>query len=910
MRVDASDLASRARNQQLELPAFFTAPVLVEDAAAVGDLLFLRVRTKDGHLEEVMVEPSELETALLRQTQARSAGSKPADFALLIEAARIRSAYAFDPHFAVSLSGIEPLPHQLEAVYQRLLPQTRLRFLLADDPGAGKTIMTGLLIKELKMRGAIARVLVLCPAPLALQWQDEMRAKFDEIFEVIRAEQAKNQLAGNVWDRVPQCITSIDFAKQADVWPGILRVQWDLVVIDEAHKCAARTYGREVKKTQRYQLAERLSALVERLLLLTATPHQGDPDSFAHFLRLLDADQFVDPHWVGQYGALNRELLRIEDSPWFLRRVKEGLRDFEGRKLFTERHPWTVPFQLAPEELQLYQQVTEYINTFLPRQQSGRRRMSVALARTVLQRRLASSIRAIRRSLERRHERFTKILRELQGLTPTEQRQRLQELQLIALDEEQEFDDHEEAFQDEVATQITAVARVSDLQREVSALERLIRLAHAIEAQGQETKLSALQRCLERAEFAELRDGRGNLLIFTEHRDTLDYLREQLEAGKYACCEIHGGMNAQLRKAAQDTFRTEAQICIATEAAGEGINLQFCHLMINYDMPWNPNRLEQRMGRIHRIGQEYDVHIFNFVATNTVEGSILTRLLDKLDEMREALGGRVFDVIGLILKLNEVNLEEMLREAAYNPARLDEYRDQIERISPARLKELEEATGLAMATSHVDLSAIQQQDFRSEERRLMPEYVEDFFINAAERVGLRVERRADALWRVDHVPERFRAPALPGREALWGAAERVPEADVQQAASAADTTPRRRAAVTRSPLVRGCGRGSRCAPGRRATVSNRLPGRRRGRAIWPALLRGPGCGRGAGTARGRRERGRCSTRNSPSYWRPATVRLNSRHRTSCTISCRLSRCRKTSWVLTWAGCGSLSVGYG
>ena len=758
---DNSHLTEQALNRRISLPAYFAAPVLVEEATAEGDLCFLRVRTQAGRLEEVMVEAQELEAALAVASESPAAIVPPDDFFLLIESTRIRLAYAFDPHFAVSLSGIEPLPHQLEAVYEHMLPQVRLRYLLADDPGAGKTIMAGLLMKELKMRGAIEQVLVLCPAPLTIQWQDEMRSKFDEVFEIIRSELAKDQLAGNVWDRFPQCIASIDFAKQKDVWPGILRANWDLVVIDEAHKCSARTYGREVKKTQRYQLGERLSAETERLLLLTATPHQGNPDQFAHFLRLLDTDQFVDPHNVETYCELNKDLLRLEGNPWFLRRMKEELRDFEGQKIFTERHPVTVPFELSDAEIYLYNEVTRYINAFLPRQQRGRRKMSVALARTVLQRRLASSLRAIRHSLERRHGRFSKLLEELKGLTPAEQRQRLQELQLLVMDEEQELDDQEEEAQDEAATQVTAAERIDDLRREVRELEQLIKLAKATETLEEETKLAALRDCLDRAEFAELRDGRGKLLIFTEHRDTMNYLRENLEAWGHTCCEIHGGMNAQQRKEAQDTFRRDVQVCVATEAAGEGINLQFCHLMINYDMPWNPVRLEQRMGRIHRIGQEYDVYIFNFVAVNTVEGRILQRLLLKLDEMRQALGGRVFDVIGLVLRLNDVNLEEILREAAYNPRRLEEYEDQIQRISPERLKELEEATGLAMATSHVDFGRIQRQDYRSEERRLMPEYVEAFFLKAAEAIGLQVQPRADALWRVDYVPERFRATSLP-----------------------------------------------------------------------------------------------------------------------------------------------------
>ena len=745
-------LTMNIKNRRILLPSYFAEPITVEEVISEGELYLLRVRTQRGNLEEITVESKILEKALIESPKEFVKLAPPSDFFMIIEASRIRLSYAYDPYFAVSLSGIEALPHQLEAVYERLIPQTRLRFLLADDPGAGKTIMAGLLIKELKLRGAIERILILTPAPLTIQWQDELRSKFDEIFEIIGAELAKNQLAGNVWERFPQCITSIDFAKQEDVWPGILRTEWDLVIIDEAHKCSARTYGKDVKKTHRYQLAERLSEATDKLLLLTATPHQGDVDQFAHFLRLIDSDQFIG-------GKLNKELLCLDGSPWFLRRMKEELRDFQGRKLFTERHAYTQEFELSLPEKYLYDQVTEYINTFLPRQE-GRRRASVALARTVLQRRLVSSLRAITRSLENRLERMQQILEELESLSPEMQARRLREMQLIAMDEEQEADDYEEGEQDLAASRVTASERLEDLRREVRELDRLVELAKQTEDIGEESKLIKLKECLSRAEFSELRDGRGKLLIFTEHRDTLNYLKENLTKWGYVCCEIHGGMDAQKRKEMQNVFRRDAQICVATEAAGEGINLQFCHLMINYDLPWNPNRLEQRMGRIHRIGQEYDVYIFNFLAVNTIEGKILHRLLEKLNEIKLALGGRVFDVIGLLLRLNDVKLEEMLREAAYNPRRIDEYEDQIQRISPERLKEFEEATGIAMATSHVDLRHIREQDYRSEERRLMPEYVEDFFIKAAEKVGLKVDPRADTLWRIQYVPERFRSTTL------------------------------------------------------------------------------------------------------------------------------------------------------
>ena len=755
----SDDLAFRAApGRRLMLKGYYSEPVLIESVTAEGALLFLRVRTTDGRPDEIVVEPPELLAALASAPVAVSELVSASDFALLVESERIRLAYNFDPYFAVSLSGVRPLPHQLEAVYERMLPQSRLRFLLADDPGAGKTIMAGLLLKELKLRGAIERVLILAPAPLTIQWQDELRSKFDEVFEVIRSDLAKNQLAGNVWDRFPQCIASVDFAKQDDVIAGLLRVDWDLVIVDEAHKCAARLYGTEIKRTRRYALIEQLSAISDRLLLLTATPHAGDVDQFNLFLQLLDPDQFAS-------GDLNKQMIQLEDNPWFLRRMKEELRDLDGHPLFTERHPITVRFELSRPEMRLYRAVTEYINDFLPHQK-GRRKVTVALARMVLQRRLASSLYAIGRSLRKRRDRFVAVLDELEALRPADQARRLQQLRLLDADDERDEDDQEEGELDELVEGTLAIERVDQLRSEVAALQRLVQLADQTMTLDDETKLTTLRRLLERADFDELRDGRGKLLIFTEHKDTLDYLVENLERWGYATCTIHGGMNAIQRKAAQDDFRRDTQICIATEAAGEGINLQFCHLMINYDIPWNPNRLEQRMGRIHRIGQRRDVYIFNFVAEQSVdgepivEGKILARLLQKLEEMRAALGNRVFDVIGQLLRLNEVDLEEMMREATYNPRRLEEYEYKIARISPDRLRELEEATGVALATSKVDLALTRQRDFRSEERRLMPQYIEQFFTQAAERTGLRLDRRADSLLRVEYVAERFRTPTL------------------------------------------------------------------------------------------------------------------------------------------------------
>lgn len=372
-----------------------------------------------------------------------------------------------------------------------------------------------------------------------------------------------------------------------DLAPGILQVDWDLVIIDEAHKCSARTQGDDLRRTGRYKLAEELSRISERILLLTATPHQGNADQFHNFLRLLDPEQFIS-------DQLNPQMLSLEDSPWFLRRIKEELVDFDGRKLFRERIPITMPFELSDPEKYLYEQVTKYINKYLGKTK-GRKQAAVALARTVLQRRLASSLNAIFSSLKKRQRRFADLLEELDGLSVAQQRDRLLNLGK-PVDTELESDDCDEEELDNLAVESTVAEQLDQLREELRELERLVKLAQQTIDIGTEKKLNALKDCLARAEFDELKDGRGKLLIFTEHRDTLEYLKQNLTAWGYTTCEIHGGMNALVRKDAQKDFQLHKQICLATEAAGEGINLQFCRLMINYDQPWNPNRLEQRMG--------------------------------------------------------------------------------------------------------------------------------------------------------------------------------------------------------------------------------------------------------------------------------------------------------------------------
>ena len=760
---------------RISLQGHFDVPVILEDVRPLGTDgaagYECRVRLPDGALEEAVISSDEAAAVFGAEEKLATRPVDSERLRLLIESARIRLAYAYDRQFAVSLSGIRTLPHQIEAVYLKMLPQPRLRFLLADDPGAGKTIMAGLLIKELKLREAIDRCLILVPAPLTMQWQDELLRFFNEPFQMIHSANDQQQLL-NLWERESQVISSIDYAKQDDVRERVWQQRWDLIIIDEAHKCSAYTKrstsrGDEIERTKRYQLAERLSENCDNLLLLTATPHHGDDDRFAHFIRLLDRDLFPEPHRFGQEaGRIRREILQLgEDCPWSLRRLKEDLKDMHGRRLFPDRHVHTVSFSLGPEEYSIYKAVTAYINEFLP-QATGRRKNSVALARTVFQRRLASSTHAIHESLCRRQKKLDDLLRELESLSPSQRSKRLAQLQGRLPDTEQDEDDLDEATRDELVDEATATAELDQLQAEVAELGDLVARVGRVRESGRDSKLVALRECLQRAEFDDLQDGRGKLLIFTEHRDTLNHLRAHLQQWGYSTCEIQGGMNPRERRQAQEDFRTSRQICVATEAAGEGINLQFCHLMVNYDLPWNPTRLEQRLGRIHRIGQTRDVYAFNFVATSSedgqpvIEGRILERLLSKLDRMRDALGDRVFDVVGEVLSLNKVNLPDMLREVAYEPRRLDDYLDVIEQIDPELLGLYEDATGIALARAHVDFSSFAQANLEAEERRLMPRYVESHFLSAAKAVGLRTEARADGLWRIEHVLADLRSERL------------------------------------------------------------------------------------------------------------------------------------------------------
>ena len=705
-------------------------------------------------------------------------------FRLVSEAQRIRLAHLFDPVLAVHTSLVEPLPHQITAVYEAMLPRQPLRFLLADDPGAGKTIMAGLLIKELIARGDLKRCLIVCPGSLVEQWQDELSRKFQLPFEIATNDKMEAARTGNWFVENDLAIARLDkLARDEDLQAKLSApdCRWDLVVVDEAHKLSASFFGGEVHYTKRHRLGQLLSGLTRHFLLMTATPHNGKETDFQLFLALLDGDRFE--------GRFRDGVHQVDVSDLMRRMVKEKLLKLDGRPLFPERIAYTVPYKLTEAEARLYRAVTDYVREEFNRAealQNDKRAGTVGFALTILQRRLASSPEAIYQSLRRRRERLERRRREVElmqrGAAPLDAGVRLLDDDDIEdLDEAPE--DEVEAIGEEILDQATAARTVEELKAEIAILEDLQELAAEVRRTG-DTKWNELSRVLrddvltpagiergvaeERATYdagdpAPPRPSPNQkIVIFTEHRDTLNYLYDnianRLLGRSEAVAVIHGGMGREDRRKAQERFLHDhtVQVLLATDAASEGINLQRAHLMVNYDLPWNPNRIEQRFGRIHRIGQTEVCHLWNLVAEETREGHVYRTLLEKIEEARKALGGQVFDVLGK-LQFEGRPLRELLIQAiryGEQPevrARLTRAVEQA--VDQSQVVELIEER--ALVTEMMDSSrvaSVREDMERAQARRLQPHYIEEFFTEAFKRLGGTIRQRESRRFEITHVP--------------------------------------------------------------------------------------------------------------------------------------------------------------
>ena len=681
---------------------------------------------------------------------------------LVSEAYRIHLAHIFDPLLAVHTSLIEPLPHQITAVYDEMLTRQPLRYLLADDPGAGKTIMAGLLIRELLVRGDVRRCLICAPGNLTTQWQDELWNKFQLDFTILSRDMLETSRSGNPFAEQELLIVRLDqVSRNEDLQAQLGATEWDLVICDEAHKLSASFFGGELKETKRYKLAKLLGEITRHLLLMTATPHNGKEEDFQLFLALLDADRFE--------GKFRDGVHRVDVSDLMRRMVKEKLLKFDGKPLFPERRAYTVNYVLSPEETVLYEEVTEYVREEFNRAEAlenDGRKGTVGFALTVLQRRLASSPEAIYQSLKRRRERLEKRLKEAQRaqqtlLQPTSV--------LIAEADWDDLDDapdtEVEALETELIDNATAARTVAELEAEIALLRELEQHAYRVRRSGQDRKWQELLRLMQ--DTPEMRDsshGQRKLVIFTEHRDTLNYLHGRLTTllgREDNIVAIHGGISREERRVVEDQFRNNPDIFIllATDAAGEGINLQRAHLMVNYDLPWNPNRLEQRFGRIHRIGQTEVCHLWNMVAGETREGSVYQRLLKKLEIERGALDGQVFDVLGKLFQ--EEPLRKLLVDAVRygdDPqvrARLEQVVDNA--VDREHVRDLLEQESLVQTSMDVSqIMRIREDMERAAARRLQPYYIKAFFLQAFEYLSGTTHEREGGRYAINNVPAAIR----------------------------------------------------------------------------------------------------------------------------------------------------------
>ena len=717
-------------------------------------------KTPDGALKERLLNRGDEPNIAIATTERPwSFDGDGEAFKLTVEAKRIDLAFLFDPMMAVHTSNVEPLPHQITAVYESMLPRQPLRFVLADDPGAGKTIMAGLYIRELIMRADARRIVIVAPGSLVDQWREEMFEKFGLEFRVFTKDLEAATPSGNPFEDIDHLIVRLDqMARNEELQEKLCAAGWDLVVFDEAHKLAAHFFGNKLEKTGRFKLAEKLGAQTRHLLLMTATPHNGKEEDFQLFLSLLDSDRF--------YGKFRDGVHKVDCSDLMRRMVKEEMLRFDGSHLFPERRAYTANYKLSDIESALYEAVTEYVKTEMGKadQLDGKRKGSVGFALTALQRRLASSPEAIFQSLKRRRERLERRLRE--------ERMGIRGQQILAetLAEVPEDDDdlnaeEQENLEETLVDQATASRSIAELDAEIIILQSLEQQANALVASGKDRKWDELSRILQNE--PQMHDAGGRMrkiIIFSEHRDTLNYLQEKIAGvlGSHdAIVVIHGGVHRDDRRKAQALFRSdpEIRVLVATDAAGEGINLQNANLMVNYDLPWNPNRLEQRFGRIHRIGQQQVCHLWNLVAKETREGEVYHRLLTKLETINEAFKGRVFDILGEVFE--ERSLKDLLLDAICYNDQPERHAERLKSIDAAfdssHIKDLLERNALAQESlSPERLFAVKEEMEKAEARRLQPYFVRSFFMKGFESLGGSIYPRETDRFEITHVPAELR----------------------------------------------------------------------------------------------------------------------------------------------------------
>lgn len=762
--------------------------VTVKHAQMFGDQA-LEVTFVDGEgrpSSQIIFRDQEAQLELLQSARPLSFSGNGELFKLVSEAQRLRFAFLFDPLIAVNTSSIDPLPHQITAVYETMLNRRPLRFLLADDPGAGKTIMTGLLIKELIIRGDVARCLIVAPGTLVEQWQDELDQKFNLQFDILTNEGLQAARTGNWFQEHNLCVCRLDkLSRNEEIQEKLAAVDWDLIIVDEAHKMSASYFGSELKPTKRFKLGRKLSEITRQFLLLTATPHNGKEEDFQLFLSLIDGDRFEGKSRDGVHTADANDIMR--------RMVKEQLVTMEGKPLFPDRFAYTVPYELSKDESALYHNVTAYVREQFNRADqldNEKRKGTVGFALTILQRRLASSPEAIYQSLRRRRERLEDRLREekllRRGAAAANKLTETKEFDEEDIDDLQDAPEQElEEAEEQIVDQATAAQTITELEQEIRTLQELETEAARLKRSGKDRKWKELsETILENPEMFDANGNRRKLVIFSEQRDTLNYLIEKLSlvlGNPKHVVSIHGGTPREKRRQIQEAFESDPDVLvlIATDAAGEGINLhKRAHLMVNYDLPWNPNRIEQRFGRIHRIGQTEVCHLWNLVAIETREGEVFYRLLNKLEQQRKALGGAVFDVLGKMFK--DRPLRELLIEAI-RKGELPETKAKLHQVIDSELDVehlrslIEDRLLVHEALTSARVQDIRDQMERAQARKLQPHYIGSFFEEAFKRLGGQLFKREPLRFEIRRVPAdiRHRDRVIGTRAPVLNAYERI-----------------------------------------------------------------------------------------------------------------------------------------
>ncbi|MFI5353199.1 MAG: helicase-related protein [Candidatus Binatales bacterium] len=686
------------------------------------------------------------------------------------EAERLAYGHIFNPAFATEASSIDALPHQRIAVYQHMLSSPRLRFLLADDAGAGKTIMAGLYIREMLARRLIRRVMIIPPAGLIGNWERELRTLFGLRFEIVRGADARtsNPFAGPGSDLV---IVSIDTLTSERMFARLREpdaAPYDLAIFDEAHKLSARLDADlTMRLTNRYRVAEALAGVrsddpdyrltwsPRHLLLLTATPHMGKDYPYYALWRLLEPEVLPTKE---AFDAFPPESRRRH----FIRRTKEEMVRFDGSRIYPNRVSDTLSYDLSQGDISeqaLYERTTDYMRDYYNRARILNR-SAARLAMSVFQRRLASSTYAMMRSFERRLARLDSLIEQVRsGRLDQEQllslQRELESVRDVLDDETGDEEQPQDGLEENEAAELRAMGGVvgrtlGELQAERDQVRDLLDLARAVYDRGEDSKFDKLREVIRDPRWRDQK-----ILVFTEHRDTLDFLVRSLEGMGFAgrVAQIHGAMDYKEREKQVDFFSRPADqdgatYMICTDAAAEGINLQFCWLMVNYDIPWNPARLEQRMGRVHRYKQEHEVRIINLIAGKTREGHVLKTLLEKLERIRRELrSDKVFDVIGRLFE--GVSMKEYLERSLTDEGARESERELEGKLTPEQVLALEDRERSLYGEGGEVKATLDDQraELACEQlRRLLPGYVRSFIEKAAPMLGLRIEGDLDGVF--------------------------------------------------------------------------------------------------------------------------------------------------------------------